>query len=152
MKKNLLTLALISAFTVGCASKNRVSVGGTPVKAGNIMEARVNWLKDKKDKFDFNLSLQNTSDKGVIIYLNDISCMKGTSTGEVKHTFFNTGERTIDFRPGQMKEFKLVCILGHEVPDNSFKVIVKRINEDQFGNGTTAGKILARNLTIPVTL
>jgi hypothetical protein len=154
---NLGKLVLVAAFSISCASNGGHGHGSkaqvsASAKAGGVMEARVNWLKDKHNKVDFDLTLINSTEKGLIVYLYDISCMKGKVTGEVKHTFFNTGERTIDFKPGQSKEFKLVCNLGSDVAANDFKVIVKRINENLNNDGKTTGKVLARNLTVPVTL
>jgi len=153
MNKKLALFLVIAAVGTSCAHKKRekrVLASTSSAKAGGIMEARVDWLKKKKEKFDFGLTLSNLTENGLIIYLNDITCAKGNVTGEVKHTFFNTGERTIDFRPGETKKFKLVCRLYSQVDSDQFKVAIRRINSNPSNDGKTVGKLLYKDLKVPI--
>lgn len=152
---NLKIATFLVIFTLGISSayakrEKRMLASTSTTKAGGVMEARINWLKDKKNKFDFELVLSNLKETGLIVYLNDIACKKGSVIGEVKHTFFNTGERTIDFRPGETKRFKLVCKLFGEVQSDKFNVTIKRINSNPSNDGKTVGKLLLRDLSVPI--
>ena len=155
MKKifNLSSLALMTSLTLLACSSHRKNLSSEALAlAPNVMEARVVWLKDKGKKFDFQASLHNTSQSGLIVYLADIACSKGGVTGELKHTFFNTGERTIDFRAGERKSFNFVCKLGDNVSSNQFLFSVRKISANENNDGRSAGKVLFRNLNVPVTL
>ena len=152
MKNKIGKLIFVSfLLTTTCSSYIRSSASAT---APGIMEAKVLWLKDKSrvGKFDFALSLTNESDKGVIIFLTDIACSKGGVNGDIKHTFYNTGERTIDFKPGQTKKFNLVCRLPQLTDNNQFIVKIKRISEDLNNDGRDAGKVLYNDLSMTINL
>lgn len=143
----LLTLAM-PAFS----ARDKVMFESAKASAKGVMEARVQWIKDKKKKFDFELVLTNLSENGLIVYLHDISCKKGKITGEAKHTFFNTGERTMDFKPGQSKKFKLVCKLHTEEFSDKYFISVRRVSSNPNYDGKTVGKLLAKDLNISIKM
>ncbi|MEZ4814372.1 MAG: hypothetical protein R3A80_04095 [Bdellovibrionota bacterium] len=150
---NLMIVSLLSlSFIQAKGVKKEFGGEEAHATAKGIMEAHVDWLKDKGSKFDFGLTLTNLTESGVIVYLHDISCKKGATAGEAKHTFFNTGERTIDFKAGQSKKFKLVCKLHTKIDSNKFSVGLRRISSNPSNDGKTVGKLLYKNLNIPITL
>ena len=151
-KKFLVAVIFSIATTTLSFAKDRVVLDSASATAKGVMEARVLWLKDKEDKFDFELVLNNLSESGQIVYLHDVACQKGSVTGEAKHTFFNTGERTIDFKPGQTKKLKLVCRLGTDVFSNTYSIKIRRINSNPNFDGKTVGKLLAKDLNISIKL
>jgi hypothetical protein len=102
-------------------------------------------LKDKSKKYDIELVIRNKSDRDIIIYLRDMQCYRGEIPGMLKHTFFNTGERTIDFHRGQMKKFRLVCDLGTK-QQGAYKIVVGRVFDNPEGDGSTKGKVLAQSI------
>jgi hypothetical protein len=111
-----------------------------------VVTVQVPWIKDKGKKFDVHLSIHNEDkDKGIIIFLSDMGCKRGDVTGILKHTFFNTGEKTIDFKPNEAKEFTLVCRtegaqLGH------FALSINKVYNNPSLDGKTVGKVIAQDL------
>lgn len=106
----------------------------------------VAWIKDKGKKFDVHVNIHNDNqDKGMIIFLSDMTCQRGNMGGTLKHTFFNTGERTINFHPNETKEFNLVCNIGDE-SKGDFKILVSKIYENPSMDGRTVGKVIGKDI------
>jgi hypothetical protein len=142
----LLLVGCASISLLGCGAKRIAIKPDTKVTAGEVASVSVNWIKDKKSKFDFQLKIKNESAENIIIYLSDISCARGDVGGEVTHTFFNTGERTIDFGPRQSKSFNAVCRLGVKVREGDFKVSVAKIFSNPSEDRKTPGEVIARDI------
>lgn len=147
-----IALFFITGILPSYAKRDKVVLDSAVATAKGIMEARVEWVKDKKSKFDYGLVLSNLTETGLIVYLHDIACKKGNVSGETKHTFFNTGERTIDFKPGETKRFKLVCKLHTEVFSDNYSVSIRRVNSNPNYDGKTVGKLLYKGLNIPIKM
>lgn len=137
----------VAALGLGCGH-SKIDAGATNyvAKGGSAVEVYAEWIKDKGDKWDGEFFIKNTHSTGIIILLVDISCGRGSVSGQVKHSFFNTGERTIDFRPGEMKRFVLVCRMGADVEQGEFFLNIKRVSEDTDGQGKVGGKVLVENV------
>jgi len=150
MKKLTLiaTLFAASAF-FGCGAK-RVRIEEKQVTKNDIVSFNVTTLKDKGKTYDIMMSVQNVSDKDIIIMLNDMQCFKGNLQGELKHTFYNTGERTIDFRKGQLKNFKMVCRLGDKTKGD-YRILVSRIFDNPGADGETKGKVIGSNIEVKLS-
>lgn len=146
----LLAAFLVMEMTgVSAASASEKFIPGPENKmvAKGILSVSVPWIKDKGEKFDVNLSLHNESDKmGIVVFLSDIGCARGARSGELKHTFFNTGEKTIDFRPGETKSFTLVCRYGEKV-GGDFKLSVSKVYDNPSLDGKTVGKVIAKGMS-----
>ena len=71
--------------------------------------------------------------------------LKNKELISAKHTFFNTGERTIDFKPAEAKTFNLVCRLGAETT-GAMRLTIAKVYENQTLDGKTAGKVVASNI------
>lgn len=136
MKQLLLLLTLILA---SCASKQVLNTEQVTVTKNDFLNMNVLWIKDKGKKFDFEMSISNISENDLIVMLNDFTCAKGNMPGTLKHTFFNTGERTMDIRKGQTKRFKLVCNIGSKVEGDA-KIVISRMFDNPNGDGATRGK------------
>ncbi|MEM7646895.1 MAG: hypothetical protein AAF203_08305, partial [Pseudomonadota bacterium] len=59
--------------------------------------------------------------------------------------FFNTGEKTIDFHGGESKTFNLVCRLPHDTL-GAMSVTVRKVYANKSGDGSTTGKVIAKNI------
>ncbi len=146
MKHIFLGIFFLSSFTIsGAQASEKVMTDQKPVTAPGVASMWVNWIKDKGEKFDFEMVIKNESDKGIIVYLYEISCDRGSRHGEVKHTFFNTGERTIDFRPHEQKKFGLVC-RHEEEAKGDYKITIGSVYDNPSGDGKITGKKIANNL------
>lgn len=145
----LLKVAMVSLIAIGslssCRSKTVLSDEDVKFTKNDIIGVRVNWIKEKGDKYDIEMSVNNLYKKDIIIYLNDISCYKGSAQGRLKHTFFNTGERTIDFRIGEMKRFRMVCDIDAKVAGD-YKIVFNRIFDNPDADGSTKGKAISEKL------
>ncbi|HMN67136.1 MAG TPA: hypothetical protein PKC28_01225 [Bdellovibrionales bacterium] len=139
-------IALAFALTAQAAEKFAPDPENVMTKK-DVVTFSVPWIKDKGAKWDFQLNVHNENpEKGMIVFLSDISCKRGKVVGVVKHTFFNTGERTMDFKPNERKEFKLVCRTeGAERGD--FVLSVRKVYDNPSMDGKTVGKSVAENLT-----
>lgn len=144
MKQGLILVAVV--FVLGaCAGKKTIEGGGGKVTKAGVLSVWGNWIKDKGGKFDIEFAIQNESDKGLIILLADMQCSKGGASGELKHTFFNTGERTIDFTPKQTKKFRMVCKIGSDVK-GEYQITINRVFTNPGNDGKTKGDVVANNI------
>ena len=144
MKHLFVAVSLLGLMA--CGGKKVVMTEGNQAKADGVLGMTVAWVKDKGSKYDIRLTLTNERDEeGVIVYLHDVHCYKGALKGEAKHTFFNTGERTIDFKPGESKSFNLVCRVGSETT-GPVRINIARVYENPSNDGKTAGKVIAKNI------
>lgn len=143
----VLTVLGLMIFVSACANKKIAPDPTNVTTAKGVISFWGAWVKDKGDKFDINLHVQNEDqDQGIIIYLSDIRCSHGGRRGEIKHTFFNTGERTIDFRPGEKKAFNLVCRTGSDGRGGEILIGVDRVYSNPGLDGRTVGKVIAKGL------
>jgi hypothetical protein len=139
------TITLLAAFSfAACSKKVEIKPEQSKVETHGL-GLQVNWLKDKGSKFDLELAVSNNTGKDIVINLGDISCFRGTSQGMLKHTFFNTGERVMDFRSGQMKIFRLVCTMGGK-PEGDFRILINNVYENSNGDGSSTGKVLLKKV------
>jgi hypothetical protein len=147
MRISILLFTAMFGLSAFAATKMEVSPDNK-LEVKGLMTMTVAWVKDKTKKFDVDFTIKNESDKsGIIVYLQDMGCARGDTSGQLKHTFFNTGERTIDFRAHQQKHFSMVCDLGGEVKSGTFKINITKVYDNPSMDGKTTGKILASDLT-----
>lgn len=142
MKNFWLALVALSVLSA-CSSRYKFEPGSRVTKNDVVIGA--NWIKDKGDKYDMQFTIANNSTKSIVILLGDMSCYRGELQGQLKHTFFNTGERTIDFRPGELKMFNLVCNYGMDTK-GPFKITIKKVYDNPRNDGSSTGAVLAENL------
>ncbi len=146
MKVKNFAILMCFVALVGCGGKKIAMNSGNYAVAPGKLSMTVGWIKDKASKLDIHLSLKDESNESaMIVYLHDIGCYRGDQHGDLKHTFFNTGERTIDFKPGQTKSFNVVCKLGSE-GSGPLRVVIAKVYDNPGFDGKTAGKILATNI------
>lgn len=145
---SLLIVSLFLGFTACGGKKIKLSEDTKITKDGVSVWAT--WVKDKGKKYDVQFNISNSSKNDIIILLDDMNCYRGATRGMLKHTFFNTGERTIDFRAGQMKAFNLVC--DYKVmAEGDFKITIARAYDNPGGDGRTRGKAVANDIEWKVT-
>jgi hypothetical protein len=147
VKKTIaLTLVLIYSTLVFAGNKIIPNSENQLMHKG-VVSLNVPWVKDKGGKYDLRMSFHNESnDHAIIIFLSDMGCKRGLVSGELKYTFFNTGERTIDFKPNQTKAFNMVCKVEGK-PNGDFAVTIAKVYDNASKDGKTPGKVLAQNLT-----
>jgi hypothetical protein len=138
------SLGFFCLVLCSCSGKKIILENGNKVSKEGV-SVWANWIKEKGKKFDVEIGITNGSNKDIIIMLGDMDCSRGTSSGALKHTFFNTGERTIDFRVGQTKSFRMVCDYRTNV-QGPFKIVVRRVFENPGGDGRAKGTVLTENI------
>lgn len=134
-------IALLVSF--GCSSKKVLSENNA-VTQGPV-KVWANWVKDKGEKFDIQFLMENIHTKPVIVKLHDVQCARGKRGGNLQHTFFNTGERTIDIMPGEVKQFNFVCTVGVKTA-GAFNMRLNRVYDNPEKDGATLGKVIAKNI------
>lgn len=126
-------------------SRANLSPDESMMKKEGVISMNVEWIKDKKKKYDIRMTLHNDAQFPLIVKLGDMQCFRGARQGTLKHTFFNTGERTIDFRVGEQKVFQMVCDLGSKT-DGMYKIVFGRIYDNPSNDGATIGKIVSESI------
>ena len=140
------SIAVFFAFVACVCFAGKIKIeGGKKVTKAGVISVSADWVKDKGKKYDINLSLTNESKQSIIVMLNDLHCKRGNATGIIHHTFFNTGERTIDLTPGQVKSFNMVCDVK-EPTRGDYQVSIGRVFENPANDGKTKGKVLATDV------
>ncbi len=144
--RTVFTVALIAstAAIIGCAAKKTFHQTAISTSQSDAASIRVNWIKDKGKKFDVELAITNELAQPIIVFLGDIRCARGNAGGELKHTFFNTGERTIDFHPRQSKVFRMVCRTGRS--DGDYQLEIARVFSNPSGDGKHADKVIGHSI------
>lgn len=139
-----LSLFLVIPMLISCAGKKITPGESSKVSKGPVT-VWASWVKDKGKKYDLQFHIGNEGDKDMIVQLADMSCRKGGSTGDLRHTFFNTGERTIDIRVGRSKSMVMVCNLGAKT-QGAYVIAIAKVYENPGGDGVTRGKVLANDV------
>ncbi len=139
----LILIALLIVNT-SCASRRMLSDNNAVTSPG-VMKVWANWVKDKGEKFDIQFVMQNLQDTAMIVKLHDVQCARGKRTGSIKHTFFNTGERTIDLMPHESKRFNLVCRVGVD-SRGPFNMRIVKVYANPEQDGESIGQVIAKNI------
>src|SRR3712207_1781954 len=115
-KRIVIAAATLLLVGLGCGGRKvRFDEQEYKAEAKGVISLWAEWIKDKDDKFDARLHIRNESSDHIIVLLRDMTCGRGDRHGTLKHTFFNTGERTMDFGPGEEKDFNVVCKFSSDV-------------------------------------
>lgn len=147
MKSVLVALVTVFVASMAFAKDMYHPSADNQMKAANIFSLRVPWIKNKGDKYDVRLILHNENpEKGIIVFLSDLTCKRGNIAGMLKHTFFNTGEKVIDFKPNETKEMTLVC-RTEGAENGDFKLNLSKVYENPSLDGKTVGKVIAKDLS-----
>jgi hypothetical protein len=145
LKQNSLIL-ILPVFLLGCGGgKITLAPEASVMKEEGVLSMNVEWVKDKKKKYDIRMRIRNEAKTPIITRLGDMACFRGERQGMLKHTFFNTGERTIDFHIGEQKVFQMVCDLGMKV-EGPFRIVFGRVYDNPSDDGATVGKEIATNV------
>lgn len=149
MKNNALRIFLVTVFvsvTAFAAEKIEINSSDSKITRPGVAAVWGEWVKDKGHKYDLGLKIKNESDKPMIILLKEMQCFRGDRQGELTYAFFNLGERTIDFAPGQLKGMTFKCAIGGHV-EGEFRIVVQNIYENPNGDGKTTGRLMAKDVT-----
>jgi hypothetical protein len=148
--KNFLYILLwvvTSVFSVPClAGKVEISPADNKVTIPGVVTLYGEWIKEKGKKYDLSFAIQSEAPKNIIIQLSDMHCSHGDMQGELEHTFFNVGEKVINFKPHELKKFTFVCKIGSKVETGEYKIVVDTVYENASGDGKTLGKGLAKEV------
>lgn len=137
---------VLTAFLAGCGAKKvDLTPAEAQMKKDGVLSMNVEWVKDKKKKYDIRMTIRNEAKSPIIVKLGDMQCFRGERQGVLRHTFFNTGERTIDFRIGEQKVFQMVCDLGQKT-EGPFKIVFGRIYDNPSNDGATIGKVISESV------
>src|SRR5690606_10055696 len=101
MRQNFLMVVLVVASFVGsCSSAQKFNLStAEPFTEKNLIRVHGDELIAKKNKWNVEAYITNSSDKAIIINLNEIRCFRGGEQGVIGHARFGIGERIIDFAP-----------------------------------------------------
>ncbi len=147
MKRIVLIILMITLLNVNFAfAKKPTFENEEKITKSGVFTFWPAWIKDKGSKYDINMNVKNESKtKSMVVLLRDIECSKDGVRGELKHTLFNIGEKTIDLKPYEHKEFNLVCRFPEKI-SGKYQIEVKKVYDNPNGDGATRGKVLAENL------
>ncbi len=140
----VLSALFLGLFACGGSTLTVAPEQATMKKEG-IISMAVEWVKDKKTKYDIRMTLHNEAKVPIIVKLRDMQCFRGETQGILHHTFFNTGERIIDFRVGESKVFQMVCDL-HQKVSGPFRIVFGQIFDNPSNDGATVGKVISESV------
>jgi hypothetical protein len=150
IKKNKLMIFVFPLFLAGCGSQKIVPNSGDIVLSQKgLLDFTVSWVKDQSKAFETEVRISNTGEKSILIFQNDFLCYRGDIQGQLKASFFDKKEKTLDFKPGDVKLLKLVCDLQNPTK-GPFKLVLKKVVEDKDSNGKKdiwTEVILAKDIT-----
>jgi hypothetical protein len=147
------------ASVVGCLMVAAACTGGgtqytvnEAVSKPGVIKVTAKELNDKikRKKFDMLVQFENLSNKSQVVFLGEMQCFKGENRGALNHAFFGAGERTIDLKPGQFKEFRFVCTFSQAVPNGDFTLVIGRVFSNPNEDGKTTGEELVKGLRIKI--
>lgn len=141
----VVTFGILGLSSLGCSSKLVLDTKVNRVEKDGKVAIWAYWVKDKGSKYDIQFAIQNISENPFLFYLRDFDCFRGATPGRLKHTFFNTGERTIDFAVGEVKRFTMFCKHG-PVGGGDFRLRIGQIFANPSGDGRTAGDVITQDV------
>jgi len=114
------------------------------VSQKGVIEVTADWVKDKDNKFDVNLKLQNEAKNTLLIFAGDMKCSRGTEKdGTVD---IHSDNRTIALRPGESRFVVATCRLQSKDVRGDFTVSFK-VFDNPTNDSNTPGKALTGMLT-----
>jgi hypothetical protein len=143
-------LALVFLVLIISSCSTKIGLNEV-VKVDNVIKVQGAQLIDKTSKYTIAFSLLNLHEEPILLHLSEIQCFKGPLQGRVEHALFGAGERKINLRVRQMKNFRLNCVFGGEPAEfGAYKLQFGRIFENQGGDGVSEGKVLVESLDFVV--
>ena len=110
-----------------------------------VISAWADWIKPKGKRYDMHFHVKNESNAAIVVRSGDMNCFRGATQGEMKYTFFNTGERLIDLGIGQDKGANLVCTFPMAATGD-FRVVIRRVFDNPSNDGKTTVNVVAENI------
>ena len=142
VQKFLATMILLtytaSAFAWGWDKVEGLGKANVP----GVLDLTTDWLKDKDDKFDVSLKLTNLSKETILLFIGDMSCVRGTETNGTINN--HSDRRTIDLRSNESRSVILTCQLKTKNKGN-FSLDMK-VFSNPSGDSNTPGKVLAEKV------
>jgi hypothetical protein len=137
------TAVLLALVAVSGCSRKKIKVDATNVAKKNDFVMWADWVKDKGTRYDVSFNFRNDGERHAIFYLDELECYRGTTAGELKHTFFNTGHRTFKAHPHHPDHSNMVCKVSGT---GAFRIVLSHVYDNPNGDGITRGDVLAENL------
>jgi hypothetical protein len=134
---------------ISCSSRSSIRQDAIQHSPSKTLALSTPWIKDEDENFDMQLRLQNQTDQFIIVLLSDIRCSRGNVLGEITHSFFNTGERTIDLKPNETKKMTMVCRFSDDVKGD-FSIKVVRIYANPAKDGKTLGDVIDKDVVLDI--
>ena len=121
-------------------------------KIPGVMDITVKEINDKvsRKKFDILISLKNTSDQPLLIFMGEMHCSKGGVEGKLGHAFFGLGEQAMDLKLGQTKEFRYVCSFTQKIKTGDFELYFGQVYSNPSNDGKTTDKVLTKSMKVVV--
>ena len=111
------------------------------------MSMWIEWIKDKGDKYDYRLHLENDSpNKDLLIRVNHIECYRDGKRGVTKNSYLKLASMSIPLFPGQKLDFNSFCYFNEETKGD-FKIVIRNVYDNPTKDGITAGKVVVSDLT-----
>lgn len=143
MKRVLLT-ALGLLVVTGCVKK--INSSGQRATTPGLISTWMTWVKDKGDKFDAEWNLMNESQQTIIIMSDDVHCSRGSAAGRIVSGAFSRGNVAVSLRPGQRKEFLIICEVG-STGGGDFRMSIGQIYDEDPANGLKRN-VIAQNVNL----
>ena len=143
MKRSLLAALGLLAMT---GSVKKINTSGQRASTPGLVSTWMNWVKDKGDKFDAEWNLMNESQQTLIIMSDDVQCSRGSASGRIVGGPFSRSNVSVSLRPGQRKEFLIICELGSS-GGGDFRMTIGQIYDENPANGLK-NQVIAQNVAL----
>ncbi|MFT7625451.1 MAG: hypothetical protein ACI9WU_004642, partial [Myxococcota bacterium] len=118
-----------SGLLSGCATRAPLIRGENEVYVEGLVSIWGSWVKDKGDKFDVSLSIQNRGRRGIFVRRRDLLCARGDRWGELS-VLRGGDRRRIRLRPGQTARLTVVCRLANARIRGDYRIILGHVFEE----------------------
>ena len=120
-------LALFCSF--GCAQRTKLIRDHNVVTVDGLISVWATWLKDKDDKLDVRLHIENDASHGLLVRMRDLHCSRGERWGQVRLLGAPRDAATLHFEAQEKYTFTMVCDFGDD-PTGDFRVLLGAVFEE----------------------
>lgn len=118
---------LFLSSLAGCYSRARLIRDENEVVVEELASVWGSWIKDKDEKYDLLLNIENQASHGIVIPVRHLRCMRGRRFGELRVHGRHGHRRAIHLYPGEVETVVVTCQLANGDITGDFRILVGHI-------------------------
>jgi len=144
IKSVVVCLAIL--FLSGCVRRTHLIRAENEVYVEGLFSVWGTWVKDKGEKLDLKLNIENSVPVPIVIRTRDIKCSKGERWGDLYFLGRARHSRRVVLHPRQRRTFVVACRLAHRDIEGDFRILVGHIFEDPMRRADGVAELLATDI------